>query len=78
MAGSDLWELYCLKAISNALMKRIHDNYRFVIGFNSTLLALGLLGWITPSTSAFLHNFSTLGIGLYSMTNLLEAPEKNP
>lgn len=78
LAGSDLRELYCLKAISNALMKRIHDNYRFVIGFNSTLLALGLLGWITPSTSAFLHNFSTLGIGLYSMTNLLEAPEKNP
>lgn len=68
----DLYALVTLKAVSNALMRRIRANYRFVLGFNSALLALGLLGVITPGLSAGLHNLSTLGIGLHSMTNLLE------
>ena len=72
ISGADLYALVTLKAVSNALMRRIRANYRFVLGFNSALLALGLLGVITPGLSAGLHNLSTLGIGLHSMTNLLE------
>ncbi|WP_287141638.1 hypothetical protein, partial [Clostridium sp.] len=57
---------------NNALMKRIHDNYRFVIGFNLGLILLGVGGVITPAASAMLHNTSTLAISLKSMTNLLD------
>jgi cation transport ATPase len=52
-------------------MARIRSNYRFVIGFNGGLIVLGALGILPPSTSALLHNLSTLGISLRSMTNLL-------
>ena len=52
-------------------MRRIHSNYRFVIGFNSTLIGLGVAGVLAPASSAMLHNLSTLGISLRSMTNLL-------
>ena len=52
-------------------MNRIQSNYRFVIGFNGGLIALGALGVLAPATSATLHNLSTLGISLRSMTNLL-------
>ena len=72
ISQDNLWGLAILKEISNQLVKRIHCNYRFVLGFNSGLLALGLLGVLAPGASAFLHNMSTLGIGLHSMTNLLE------
>jgi len=51
-------------------MSRIHFNYRFVVGFNLGLIGLGLLGTITPATSAMLHNGSTIALGLHSMTNL--------
>lgn len=52
-------------------MDRIHSNYRFVIGFNGSLIALGALGILPPATSAMLHNLSTLGVSLRSMTDLL-------
>lgn len=71
ISGRDLYQLVTLRRISMQLMQRIQANYRFVIGFNSGLLALGLAGAITPGLSAFLHNMSTLGIGLHGMTNLL-------
>lgn len=71
ISGRNLYQLVTLKRISIALMKRIGFNYRFVIGFNSGLLALGLMGVISPSVSAFLHNMSTLGIGAHGTTNLL-------
>ena len=61
-----------LKILSNALMMRIKSNYRFVMGFNGGLIILGALGILTPATSALLHNFSTLGVSLKSMTPLLE------
>jgi cation transport ATPase len=51
-------------------MKRIHGNYRFIVGFNAGLIALGVAGVIMPTTSALLHNTSTLAIGLKSMGNL--------
>ena len=72
ISQDNLYGLVTLKEISSFLVKRIHSNYRFVLGFNSGLLVLGLLGVLAPGTSAFLHNMSTLGIGLHSMTNLLE------
>lgn len=72
ISQDNLYGLVTLKEISSLLVKRIHSNYRFVLGFNSGLLVLGLLGVLAPGTSAFLHNMSTLGIGLHSMTNLLE------
>ena len=72
ISQDNLYGLVTLKEISSRLVKRIHSNYRFVLGFNSGLLVLGLLGVLAPGTSAFLHNMSTLGIGLHSMTNLLE------
>ena len=58
--------------IRTALMNRIQSNYRFIISFNSTLIILGLVGILTPSTSALLHNGSTIMTGLKSMTNPLE------
>lgn len=72
VSEDNLRGLVYLKAISNGMVKRIHSNYRVVIGFNGTLLGLGLAGVIGPSTSAFLHNMSTLGIGIHSMTNLVD------
>ena len=59
-----------LRRIAMALMKRIHSNYRFVMGFNGTLIALGVLGILPPATSAMLHNISTLGVSLQSMSGL--------
>ena len=53
-----------------ALMARIHSNYRFVIGFNGALIALGVAGFLPPATSATLHNLSTLGVSLRSMSRL--------
>lgn len=67
-----LYQLVTLKAISNALMKRVNWNYRFVIGFNLGLILLGVGGIIAPATSALLHNTSTLIVSLKSTTNLLE------
>ena len=64
--------LTMLKAIANALQKRVGSNYRFVLSFNSALILLGALGILPPATSAMLHNLSTLGISLRSMTDLLE------
>lgn len=70
--GADsLFEIVTLKRISNALMKRIHFNYRVIVGFNSSLILLGVGGILQPTTSAFLHNASTLAISLRSMKNLL-------
>ena len=70
--ADSLEELVTLKAIANALQKRVGSNYRFVLSFNSALILLGALGILPPATSAMLHNLSTLGIGLRSMTDLLE------
>jgi P-type E1-E2 ATPase len=73
IAADDLRELITLRTISTELLRRIQRNYRFVIGFNGGLIVLGALGILPPATSAMLHNLSTLGISLRSMTNLLPA-----
>ena len=71
--GADaLFQIVTLKALSDALMKRIHSNYRRIVGFNTMLILLGVAGVIPPTTSALLHNSSTLLIGLQSMGNLLD------
>ena len=70
IAADSLWELVELRRIAMALMARIHSNYRFVIGFNGALIALGVAGVLPPATSATLHNFSTLGVSLRSMSRL--------
>lgn len=70
IAADSLWELVELRQIAMALMARIHSNYRFVIGFNGALIALGVAGFLPPATSATLHNFSTLGVSLRSMSRL--------
>ena len=69
--ADSLEELVLLKSIANALQHRVGANYRFVLTFNSTLIVLGALGILQPATSAMLHNLSTIGISLKSMTNLL-------
>ena len=70
--GSDnLFQIVTLKLLSDSLMKRIHKNYRFIVGFNTLLIFMGMGGVIQPTTSALLHNTSTLAIGLKSMKNLL-------
>ena len=71
VSSEDLQALVTLRQLSVALMDRIHRNYRFIIGFNCGLIALGLVGILPPTTSALLHNMSTLGISMKSMTNLL-------
>lgn len=71
IAADDLYELVTLKQLSNHLMTRIRRNYRMIVGINTALIFLGVGGWITPPTSAFLHNMSTLAISLEGMKNLL-------
>jgi P-type E1-E2 ATPase len=77
IAADDLRELITLRTISDKLLCRIQRNYRFVIGFNGGLIVLGALGILPPATSAMLHNLSTLGISLRSMTNLLPASSQS-
>ena len=72
IAADDLHELVSLRRIAGKLTVRIRSNYRFVMGFNGSLIALGAFGVLPPATSAMLHNLSTLGVSLRSMTNLLE------
>lgn len=72
IAADDLRELVYLKYLSDMLMQRIHRNYRFVMGFNGTLIALGALGVLPPSTSALLHNTSTLLLSMDCMTDLMK------
>ena len=72
IAADDLYALLRLKDLSDALMGRIHANYRFIMSFNLMLIVLGVLGILPPATSALLHNASTIAISLKSMTNLLE------
>ena len=72
VGGDDLTALLTLKQLSDALMARIHRNYRNIIGFNFLLICLGVAGVLPPTTTALLHNASTLAISLRSMTNLLE------
>ena len=74
ISADGLMELVTLRTIATALMKRIQSNYRFVIGFNGSLIALGTAGVLAPATSAMLHNLFTLGVSLRSMTNLLASP----
>ena len=71
ISADDLYELVTLKRLSNLLMKRIDKNYRRIVGINAGLIVFGVAGIIQPTTSALLHNASTLGISLASMQNLL-------
>ena len=75
IAGENLFELVALRRIAQGLMSRINSNYRFVIGFNGSLIGLGVAGVLAPATSAMMHNLSTLGISLRSMTNLIDSSE---
>ena len=77
VASEDLFALVTLRRLGEALMERIHGSYRFIVGFNLTLIALGVAGVLPPTTSALLHNGSTLGISLRNMTDLLD-DEENP
>lgn len=71
ISADDLNELVKLKELSNKLTKRVESNFRFIMGFNGSLIGLGILGILAPGTSSLLHNASTVGIALSSMTNLL-------
>lgn len=75
IAAENLFELVALRRIAQGLMSRINSNYRFVIGFNGSLIGLGIAGVLAPATSAMMHNLSTLGISLRSMTNLIDSSE---
>ena len=67
ISANDLYSLVTLKKLSDSLIKRINWNYRTIIGFNFGLIVLGVMGILPPATSAFLHNASTLAIGIRSM-----------
>lgn len=77
ISSEDLFELIVLRRLSEALMERIRRNYRFIVGFNFMLIVFGVAGVIQPAVSAMLHNVSTLGISLRSMTNLLPESGEN-
>ena len=76
IAADSLWELVRLRQLAAALMGRIQNNYRFVICFNGGLIGLGVLGLLPPAASAMLHNLSTLGVSLHSMS-ALPLPKQN-
>ena len=75
VSSEDLFALVTLRRLGQALMERIHGSYRFIVAFNLTLIALGVAGVLPPTTSALLHNGSTLGISLRNMTDLLDDEE---
>lgn len=75
ISAENLYAFAELKMISNALMKRIHKNYQFVVGFNFALIVMGAMGMIAPATSALLHNTSTIAVSLKCMTNLVPEEE---
>ena len=75
IAAEDLHELVWLKRLSDALMSRIHRNYRFVMGFNGALILLGAFGLLPPAVSALMHNASTLLLSMNCLTDLLEENE---
>ena len=75
ISSEDLFELVTLRKLSKALMERIDRNYHFIVGFNLGLIICGVSGVMLPTTSALLHNMSTLAISLHSMTNLLPEEE---
>ena len=75
VGADDLKEIVKLKRLSDALMQRIRRNYRIIVGFNTGLIVCGVTGVLPPTTSALLHNTSTLVIGLQSMKNLLDESE---
>lgn len=77
VSSEDLFALVTLRRLGQALMERIHGSYWFIVAFNLTLIALGVAGVLPPTTSALLHNESTLGISLRNMTDLLD-DEENP
>ena len=77
ISSEDLFALVTLRSLSQELMARIHRNYRFIVGFNFSLIVLGVAGILPPTTSALLHNMSTLGISLKSMTDLLPEGEQD-
>ena len=76
ISADQLDELVTLKLLGDGLVRRIRMNYRFIVGFNTGLILLGVTGVLMPTTSAFLHNASTLMIGLRSMRNLLDEAER--
>ena len=78
IAAEDIRELIWLKRLSDALMRRINRNYRFVMGFNGALIMLGAFGLLTPAASALLHNSSTLLLSMKCLTGLLEEAKKRP
>ena len=71
ISAESLYEVVALKQLSNALLRRIHTNYRSIVAINSSLIVLGVAGVLAPATSALCHNVSTLLISLKSMKNLL-------
>lgn len=75
ISNGSLQEIVRMRQIAEALMRRIHGNYRNIMGFNSVLIALGAMGILMPSTASLLHNLSTIGIGLHSMTPLIREEE---
>ena len=75
IGADNLYEVATLKELSNSLMERIHKNYRMIVGINTGLIILGVAGIIPPTTSALLHNTSTLWISTKSMKNLLDKEE---
>ena len=72
VGSDDLYQIVTLKLLSDSLMKRIRGNYRFIVSFNLGLILCGVAGILQPTTSALLHNTSTLLISLKSMQNLLD------
>lgn len=72
ISAENLWEIVILRRLSEALMRRIQKNYRSIVGINATLILLGVTGILQPTTSALLHNMSTLTISLTNMKNLLD------
>ena len=76
ISSESLNELVILKKVSNALMNRIQSNYRFIVSFNSVLIALGIFGIISPASSALFHNGSTILNGVKSTTRLLKEQEE--
>ena len=75
IGAADLYSLLTLRSLSEALMTRIHSNYRHIIGFNLMLICLGVAGILPPATSALLHNAYTLTVSLQSVRRLLPPTE---
>ena len=77
LLSDDLYDLVTLRKLSVGMLDKINNNYRNIVAVNGSLLVLGVLGVIPPSTSSMIHNLSTMLFGVMSTKSVLDNEDYN-